>query len=347
MSSAARNFEFDDDTEDEPEPDPYPTHPIPFYFYPQAGLRNVGHFQAGGLFNDCYPIVGCLNKAICLANIAHFHAHHDHNSDMDVDIDKCKIAFCTSHNMRVVEALSSQGYNSVMHDTHGRSAQHHDAQLGLITGALAGQWATTPGTNTASHANNLMHRFQDEMPHEVYHLKIESREVERDLCMENIFYAHLSMGIVISKPPPPFIKEADEQRKRAMTILYYCIFLFIEDCKDLVTKDTSPSIKSQLCSPSPSAKYAHQCQTSLKNWKETEYPLFYDGDHAPTLALLVTALVSNPNETRTSKIMAATKLTYEELTAHIIKAAKPSLRTVAAPLIWQFPYCIEGCDPRV
>lgn len=184
MSSAARNFEFNDDTEDEPEPDPYLTHPIPFYFYPQAGLRNVGHFQAGGLFNDCYPIVGRLNKAIHLANIAHSNAHHDHDSDMDVDIDECEIAFCTSHN---IEALSSQGYNSVMHDTRGRSAQHHNVQLGLVTGALAGQWATTPGTNVASHANNLMCCCQDEMPHEAYCLKIESREVGRDLCMENVY----------------------------------------------------------------------------------------------------------------------------------------------------------------
>ena len=41
----------------------------------------------------------------------------------------------------VVVGVGSQGYNAVMHHTWGRTAQHHDAQMGLITSALAGEWA--------------------------------------------------------------------------------------------------------------------------------------------------------------------------------------------------------------
>lgn len=49
-----------------------------------------------------------------------------------------------------VVGIACQAYDVVMDATHGCTAQHHDAQKGLITSTLAGVWASTYRTKQAT-----------------------------------------------------------------------------------------------------------------------------------------------------------------------------------------------------
>lgn len=86
----------------------------------------------------------------------------------------------------IIHGISSQGYNAVTHSTRGKSAQHHEVQLGLVTGALAGAWAT--GTKNRRTADNLDLGCSRQMPHEAFAEKIENPGISRDLRMENVYW---------------------------------------------------------------------------------------------------------------------------------------------------------------
>ena len=155
---------------------------IPFTFYPQAGLRTVGHFQAKGLVAPCYPIIAKINHSIQMGL-------RENNS---------------AASRRVIHGISSQGYNAVTHHTRGRTAQHHDVQVGLVTGSLAGAWAVE--SKTIQTAQRLQKKCDHKMPHSAYAQKIDNPNICRDLRLENVYWIDMDAlsdeqqngGLVIS-----------------------------------------------------------------------------------------------------------------------------------------------------
>ncbi|KAF8872027.1 hypothetical protein BD779DRAFT_1477818 [Infundibulicybe gibba] len=85
--------------------------------------------------------------------------------------------------------ISSQGYNAVMHNTRGRSAQHHEVQVGYITRMLAGSWMNAKSHQLA--AQRWVQKCQQALPHEAYAEKIRDRSICRDLRLENVYYIDL------------------------------------------------------------------------------------------------------------------------------------------------------------
>ena len=141
--------------DDEDSPD------ITCYTYPQAGLKVAGHFQAAGLMKKFSTFVKAVNQ------------------DLIGDEDDLT-------SPPIVSGIACQGYNAVMHSTRGNSAQHHDAQLGLITGALAGSWAK--GGPAERTAHRLSERCSRKLPHASFAEKIQNDLILRDLRLENVFY---------------------------------------------------------------------------------------------------------------------------------------------------------------
>jgi hypothetical protein len=138
--------------------------------YPQAGLRSVGHFQAKGLMSPCYNLLHLVNRRLTDGR--------DNDSDMSVD-------GWEDNNRPVICGIASQGYNAIMHHTRGRTAQHHDVQVGLITAALAGGWATSD--KAKQQATRLARKCQHSLPHEAFAEKISNPNISRDLRLENVY----------------------------------------------------------------------------------------------------------------------------------------------------------------
>jgi hypothetical protein len=133
-----------------------------YYVYPQAGLVNAGHFQSTGLIAPIQRLLANLNNEL------------QQESDSLIVGPNSPVA-----------GISCQAYNSVMHATRGRTAQHHDAQKGLITSALAGAWATTYTTQHT--ARRLSDKCNAHYPHAEFREKISREAISRDLRVENVF----------------------------------------------------------------------------------------------------------------------------------------------------------------
>ena len=151
------NDEYDDLFDEEAQ---FPT--TKYYVYPQAGLVTAGHFQADSLVHAFRPLLEDLNNEIM-----------EHVDMEDIGTSK------------PIVGVACQAYNAVMHATRGRSAQHHDAQKGLITSTLAGAWASTYKTEQA--AEHLRNKCSRGYPHEDFRQKISRNGISRDLRLENVF----------------------------------------------------------------------------------------------------------------------------------------------------------------
>jgi hypothetical protein len=145
---------------------------VNYTVYPQAGLRTVGHYQADGLPTKLRPHLRQVNTAVGI--------QLDTESDNSYDEEELERS---PH--QPVTGIASQGYNAVMHSTRGRSNQHHDAQLGLITGTLAGAWAV--GDKAERKARNLLTKCSKELPHISFGEKIKNAGIKRDLRLEHVY----------------------------------------------------------------------------------------------------------------------------------------------------------------
>jgi hypothetical protein len=146
---------------------------IDFTVYPQAGLRNAGHFQAKGLVLGCYPLLKLINRQIARGST-------DESRDVDDEDDNTGVGHAAIH------VIASQGYNAMMHHTRGRTAQHHEVQVGQVTAALAGQYA-----RTAQHVNvckRLTWTCCQALLHEAFSAKIRGPAISTDLRLENVYY---------------------------------------------------------------------------------------------------------------------------------------------------------------
>lgn len=153
-------------------------HRTDYTVYPQAGLRTAGHFQAKGLIQPCYKLLQGINDALMGSddNSVSGSSQDDHGDNTDSPEP-------------AVFGISSQGYNAVMHNTRGRSAQHHEVQVGYITRMLAASWM-----NTKAHqrdAQKWIRKCEQALPHQAYAEKIRDRSICRDLRLENVYYVDL------------------------------------------------------------------------------------------------------------------------------------------------------------
>lgn len=131
------------------------------YLYPQAGLRSAGHFQASGLMSSFYPFIELLNEAL---------------RDVPDDEDDSR---------RPIEGVACQAYNSVMHHTRGYGVQHHEAQQGLVTGALGGRFASDE--DGKAKCRELVRKCNSCLPHRAFERKISNQDIKRDLRLENVY----------------------------------------------------------------------------------------------------------------------------------------------------------------
>jgi hypothetical protein len=175
-------FAFEVDDSPNGDSSSYPGSPTTYYFYPQAGLRSVGHFQANGLITKCYPLVHKIDRDIQDPEEPERPPNSNDNHD---GIGNGNPTF--EYSRQAVFGVSSQGYNTVMHRTRGRKAQHHDAQVGLVTAALGGAWAA-PNSAQSATARGIEHGCNRKMPHQSFADKIRSQPLSRDLRMENVYY---------------------------------------------------------------------------------------------------------------------------------------------------------------
>lgn len=144
--------------------------------YPQAGLVTAGHFQADGLISAFLPLLHQLNTQVELQG--------------DAMIEDDPLSTTQPH---PILGIGCQGYNAVMHVTRGRCAQHHDAQKGLVTSALAGSWAKT--TVNLRKARSKMNACNNLLPHEEFREKIENdteEPIDCSLRLENTYVVDLN-----------------------------------------------------------------------------------------------------------------------------------------------------------
>lgn len=147
---------------------------VDFTVYPQSGLRTVGHFQAKGLISGCYPLLKRIN-ALLRHRDGNYHDDEDNDDYLDTP---------------AIHPIASQGYNAMMHHTRGRTAQHHEVQVGQVTAALAGMFANTP-----QHINlgkRLIRTCQQALPHQAFSEKIQSPAISTDLRLENVYYIDMN-----------------------------------------------------------------------------------------------------------------------------------------------------------
>jgi hypothetical protein len=144
---------------------------VDVFTYPQAGLKIAGHFQANGLMKNFLPFLKEVNEDLTSISMED-DDELDHTPERQI--------------RTVVGGLACQGYNAVMHSTRGDSAQHHDAQLGMITGALAGSWAK--GEVNKRRAGQLRERCSRQLPHASFTEKIQNTNILRDFRLENVYY---------------------------------------------------------------------------------------------------------------------------------------------------------------
>jgi hypothetical protein len=147
----------------------------PFSVFPQAGLVTVGHIQAEGLVSPYAPLLQKLNSKVRVQD------EEDHsNNDSDL-----------STNVPII-GIACQAYNALMHNTRGRTAQHHDAQRGLVTAALAGGYAKSD--SNVRKARTLQNQCRTRLPHLEFKEKIANNNdqpLDCSLRFENTFVIHM------------------------------------------------------------------------------------------------------------------------------------------------------------
>jgi hypothetical protein len=125
--------------------------------YPQAGLRSAGHFQASGLMTSFYPLIEAMNELLRDGEDARF----------------------------PVKGVACQGYNNVMHTTRGYGVQHHEAQQGLVTAAIGGQFACDQ--KGRAKCDTFSKSCNRALPHRIFDRKISNNAIKRDLRLENVY----------------------------------------------------------------------------------------------------------------------------------------------------------------
>jgi hypothetical protein len=113
----------------------------------------------------------------------------DSNDDQPLDADELEAGNKIPESQRwlsAVTGIACQGYNKMVHRTCGNSGEQHDAQIGLVTSALTGSYATTDKIKCVHDMLRL--RCAKNWLHERFANKIQTTSaMNHDLRLENIF----------------------------------------------------------------------------------------------------------------------------------------------------------------
>lgn len=99
-----------------------------------------------------------------------------------------------------------------------------------------------------------------------------------------VFYAHLSMATLSPRNLPSMFHEKDnDDMTLANAIAYYCLTMFLQDCKDVVASFVRTSINTQLRSQDKShQRHGKARKDALKAWCKSDKPLSWGPDSAST-----------------------------------------------------------------
>jgi hypothetical protein len=161
--------------------------PTSYDIFPQAFLKSYGHFQASGLVHGFHKIITDVNRSVGQP----VQITDNDGDDYVADSQDEDTAIAEATRFRAaVAAVASQGYNELVHRTRGHGGHQHDAQLGLVTAALAGSYART--TTAIAKRERLRTHCDIDLPHERFAHKIESDVTNCDFRLENIYTIDIS-----------------------------------------------------------------------------------------------------------------------------------------------------------
>jgi hypothetical protein len=161
------------------DPDFTPIRPASYQVFPQAYLRNHGHFQAKGLLSGFEPHIRQLNRiygVVVNDNVV--------CREVDENINEEENQLRARH-LQPISSIACQGYNEIMHRMRGKGAKYHDAQLGLITMCLAGTYASDIVGRRTFEA--FRHRCNEDLLHQCFAHKINTDRVGTSFRLENVF----------------------------------------------------------------------------------------------------------------------------------------------------------------
>ncbi|KAH7917232.1 hypothetical protein BV22DRAFT_1135578 [Leucogyrophana mollusca] len=160
-----------------------PVNKVPFNIYPQAYLHQYGHYQAHGIFNIFKPILAEINNSL------RRDPGQRNQEEEDAD-DADEVEDILGHGSApIVNATWSQGYNQLSHHVR-TTAKFHDVQLGTITSALAGTYATTD--RNRRRATNQARKCEDNLPHNRYADKVGGVALPQSFRFETVIDINMS-----------------------------------------------------------------------------------------------------------------------------------------------------------
>lgn len=140
------------------------------YVYPMAGLRTLGHFQAGGLMTPFTQKLKELNTRV----------RQMYNQDDEDDIEADLLLGYSA----LIEGIASQGYNMLSHRVRSAS-RYHEVQVGSMTAAFAGTYHGSEASK--NHAARFRDTCHQALPFERYHEKISGLDVDTSTRIENVY----------------------------------------------------------------------------------------------------------------------------------------------------------------
>jgi hypothetical protein len=143
------------------------------------------------------------------------------------------------------------------------------------------------------------------------------------------------MSVILAKPPPSFITEKSESSRIAKSIVFYCLMIFIQDCKDLVSNALTRDIQRQL-RISPLASHASRRKQALSSWLKSTNALAWNesntGDITSTYSNLVLALADTPDTLDSGLLKVKESWNYQHLAQHLIDSVTTGIQ-LSAPII--------------
>lgn len=144
--------------------------------YPQAYLRDVGHIQVKGVMPAFVNIIQDIQKG--------FQSLYElEGADSDSDDSEASVPTRKSYPSPIA-AVSSQAYNELAHRASSQAGSH-DVQLGAVTAAISGGYATSPKAKRDAIAKQR--RCSVLLPYERFAHKITMDHVPRALRMEQVY----------------------------------------------------------------------------------------------------------------------------------------------------------------
>jgi hypothetical protein len=142
------------------------------------------------------------------------------------------------------------------------------------------------------------------------------------------------MAVLIARPVTAFITDEDRNRQSAKSIAYHALKIFVQDCKDFISKTVTTEINRQKRDSSDKiVTFAKTREVALKKWMKAPDPLAWEtknsGNDGRNCGNLILALAPTPEAIELGLPEADESLTYKAIAEHLIATVKKS--TAKAP----------------